>query len=114
LISKPCENCSILENKVKYLIKICTRFTREKTNLEVVINSQNCHFGKSIIGYNSFKEKKFKKFANLFSTSKSSDISLIAYNYCMRKGHVSKNFKEGKYDVPKEYLKWIPKGPRKD
>jgi len=29
---KPCENCTVLKNQVKYLIKTCARFTRgEKT-----------------------------------------------------------------------------------
>jgi len=27
---KPCENCTFLRNQVKYLIKICARFTRGK------------------------------------------------------------------------------------
>jgi len=27
---KPCENCTILKNQVKYLIKTCARFTRGK------------------------------------------------------------------------------------
>jgi len=66
LIAKPCENCTLLENKVKYLIKTCARFTRGKTNLEVVLGSQNCVFGRAGIGYNSFNEKKVKKFANFF------------------------------------------------
>jgi len=31
----------------------------------------------------------------------------------MRKCKVFKNCKARKYDVPKRYLKWIPKGPRR-
>jgi len=31
----------------------------------------------------------------------------------MRKGHVSKSCKARKYDVPKGFMKWIPKGSRK-
>jgi len=58
LIAKPCENCTLLENKVKYLIKTCARFTRGKANLEAVLGSQNCVFGRAGIGYNSFNEKK--------------------------------------------------------
>ena len=49
---KPCENCTILKNQVKYLIKTCARFTRGEANLEVVLGSQNCVFGKVGIGYN--------------------------------------------------------------
>jgi len=33
LIAKPCENCTLLDNKVKYLIKTCARFTRGKNKL---------------------------------------------------------------------------------
>jgi len=36
-IAKPCENCTLLENKVKYLIKTCARFTRGKTNLGAIL-----------------------------------------------------------------------------
>jgi len=60
LVAKPWENCTLLENKVKYLIKTCARFTRGKVNLEVVLCSQNCVFGRGRIGYNSFNEKKVK------------------------------------------------------
>jgi len=40
-----------IENKVKYLIKSCARFARGKANLEFVLGSQNCVFGKAAIGY---------------------------------------------------------------
>jgi len=101
LIAKPCENCTLLENKVKYLVKTCARFTKGKSNLEVVLGSQNCVFGRAEIGFNSFNENKVKKFANFFSKNASSDISLTTCNYCMRKGHISKSCKARKYDVPK-------------
>ena len=39
---KPCENCTVLKNQVKYLIKTCARFTRGKANLEVLLGSQLC------------------------------------------------------------------------
>jgi len=113
LIEKPCENCTLLENKVKYLIKTYVRSTIDKANLKVVLGSQNCVFGRSGIGYNSFNEKKVKKFANFFSKNASSDISLRTCNYCMRKGHISKSCKARKYDLPKGIMKWIPKGSRK-
>jgi len=85
LIAKPYENCTLLENKIKYLIKTCARFTRGKANLDVVLGFQNCVFGRVGIGYNSFNEKKVKEFGNFFSKNVSSDISLTTYNYCMRK-----------------------------
>jgi len=36
---KSCENCIVLKNQVKYLIKTCARFTRGEENLEVVLGS---------------------------------------------------------------------------
>ena len=105
LIVKPCENCTLLET--------CARFTRRKANLEVILGSQNCVFGRSGTGYNSFNKKKVKKFAHFFSNNASSDISLTTWNYCLRKGHISKICKARKYDVPKGFMKWILKGLRK-
>jgi len=32
LVAKPCENCTILKNQVKYLLKTYTNFTRGKAN----------------------------------------------------------------------------------
>jgi len=52
-----------------------------KKNLEVVLSSQNCVFETVGIGYNSFSEKKVKKFDNFFSKNASSDISLTTCNY---------------------------------
>jgi len=49
LVAKCCENCTLLENKVKYLMKTCAR---------VVLDCQNCVFGRAEICYNSFSEKK--------------------------------------------------------
>ena len=60
LATKPCENCTTLKNQVKYLLKTCAKFTREKANLEAVIGSQNCVFGKVGLGYNPILEKKAK------------------------------------------------------
>ena len=36
---KSCENCTVLKNQVKYLIKTYARFTRGEENLEVVLGS---------------------------------------------------------------------------
>ena len=51
---------------MKYLIKTCARFTRGEANLEVVLGSQNCLFGKVGLGYNPSFQKKTKKFSNFF------------------------------------------------
>jgi len=40
LAEKPCENCTVLKNQVKYLLKTCAKFIRRKENLKVVVGSQ--------------------------------------------------------------------------
>ena len=57
--------------------------------------------------------KKAKKFSSFFSKSEPNFMPFISCNYCMKKGHVLKNFYARKYDVPKGFMKWIPKGSRK-
>ena len=58
---RSCENCTVLKNQVKYLIKTCARFTRGEANLEAVLGSQNCVFGKAGLGFNPSFQKKTKK-----------------------------------------------------
>jgi len=113
LVIKPCENCTTLKNQVKYLLKTCAKFTRGKGNLEVVLGSQNCVFGKAGLGYTPIHEKKAKKFFSFFSKSEPNAMPFISCNYCMKKGHILKNCHVRKYDVPKGIMKWIPKGSRK-
>jgi len=43
---------------VKYLLKTCAKFTRGKTNVEVVLGSQNCVFGKVGLGFTPIFEKE--------------------------------------------------------
>jgi len=94
-------------------LKICAKFTRGKANLEVVLDSQNCVFGKVGLGYIPTFEKKVKNFSSFFYKSEPNDMSFISCNYCMKKGHVYKNYYARKYDVLKGLMKWIPKGSRK-
>jgi len=75
--------------------------TKGKANLEVVLDSQNCVFGKTGLGYNPIFEKKAKKFSSFFSKSKPDDMLFFSCNYCMKKGHVYKNCYARKHDVPK-------------
>jgi len=98
---------------VKYLLKTCAKFTRGKENLEAVIGSQNCVFGKAELGYNSILEKKAEKFSSFFSKNELNAMSFISRNYCMKKGHVLKNCYAKKYNIPRGFMKWIPKGSRK-
>jgi len=58
LIAKPCETCTLLENKVKYLIKTCARFSKGKANLEAILGSQNCVFGRAGMGSSPLMKRK--------------------------------------------------------
>jgi len=51
--SKPamCENCEVLQAKVKYLMKTSLKLASGTTNLNVILVSQNCVFDKAGIGY---------------------------------------------------------------
>jgi len=98
---------------VKYLLKTCAEFTRGKANLEVVLGSQNCVFGKAGLGYTPIHEKKAKKFSGLFSKSEPNAMPFFSCKYYMKKSHVLKNFHVRKYVVRKEFMNWIPKGSRK-
>jgi len=113
LAIKPCENCTTLKNQVKYLLKACAKFTRGKENLEAVLGSQNCVFGKAGLGYTPIHEKKAKTFSSFFSKSEPNTMPFISCNYCMKKGYVLKNCYARKYNVPKGFMKWIPLGSRK-
>ena len=98
---------------MKYLLKTCAKFTRGKANLEAVLGSQNCAFRKVRLGYTPIHEKKTKKCSSFFSKSEPNAMPFISCNYCMKNGHVLKNCHVRKYDVPKGFMKWIPKGSRK-
>ena len=77
---------------------------------------KNCDFGKAGLGYTPIHEKKAKKFSSFFSKSEPNVMPFIScnyYNYYMNKGHVLKNCCVRKYDVPKGFMKWIPKGSKK-
>ena len=98
---------------MKHLLKTCAKFTRGKTNLEAVIGSQNCVLGKAGLGYTPIHEKKAKKFSSFFSKSEPNVMPFISCNYYMKKHYVLKNCYARKYEVPKGFMKWIPKGTRK-
>jgi len=51
---------------VKYLLKTYDKFTRGEANLEVVLGSQNCVFGKAGLGYNPTFQKKPRSFVVSF------------------------------------------------
>jgi len=94
-------------------VTTCAEFTRGKENLEAVLGSQNCVFGKVGLGYTPIHEKKEEKFSSFFSKSKTNVMPFISCNYCMKKGHILKNCHVRKYDVPKGFMEWIPIRSRK-
>jgi len=70
-----------LKNQGKYLLKTCAKFTRGKTNLEDVLGSKNCVFGKGGLGYNPILEKKVKKFSSVYSKSEPNVMPFISCNH---------------------------------
>jgi len=67
----------------------------------------------NFLGLTLIFEKKAKKFFSFFSKSEPNAMPFISYNYCMKKDNVLKNYYAKKYDVPKRFMKWIPKGSKK-
>jgi len=85
----------------------------EKQTWKLFLALKNCVFGKVELGYTPIHEKKGKKFYSFFSKSDPNVMPFTSCNYCMKKGHVVKNCYARKYDVPKGFMKWSPKGSRK-
>jgi len=63
-----CENCESLEKKVHYLLKTLNKFSKGQSNLETVLASQKCVFGKIGLGFNPNSKKKSvsKPFSSFF------------------------------------------------
>jgi len=65
--SKVCENCENLERKIHYLLKILDKLTTGKSNIEDVLASQNCVFGKAGLDFIlKAKEMGFQNFFQLY------------------------------------------------
>jgi len=109
-----CQNCKYLQHKIYYLIESLAKFTLWRTNLEVVLGSQNCAFYKVGIGYKPFLRNKVKQFKSLFSYREPNVSPFLNCFYCTRKGHSIKKCKIRKYNVPYEKLKWMPKCAKKE
>jgi len=56
--SSSCENCESLQKKVHYLLKIMEKFSKGQSNLETVIASKKCVFGKAGLGFNPNRKNK--------------------------------------------------------
>jgi len=60
--------CESLQKKVHYLLKNVDKFSKGQSNLETVLASQNCVFGKAGLRFNpNSKNKPFSKpFSSFF------------------------------------------------
>jgi len=61
-----CKNCKPLQEKVLYPVKTIDIISKGKSNFENVLDSQQCVFGKSGLGFNP--QRKTLAFQNLFQT----------------------------------------------
>jgi len=64
--SSICKNCESLQKKVLYLVKTFDTISKGKSNLENVLASQKCVFGKSGLDFNP--QSKNSGCSNPFST----------------------------------------------
>jgi len=110
--SKPakCENCEVLEAKVKYLVKTSSKLAMGTTNLNVVLGSQNCVFDKVRIGFKPMFKTKTRKFSSFFKTSSQHTSHFQTCFYCLHIGHTIRNCRARLYDVPNGRMRWIHKG----
>jgi len=66
-----CENCESLQKKVHYLLKTMDKFSKGQSNLEKVLASQKCVFGKAGLGFNPNSKNKSvsKPFSSFFENN---------------------------------------------
>jgi len=108
-----CENCDSLQKKVHYRLKTVDKFSKGQSNLETVLVSQKCVFGKAGLGFNpNSKNKPFSKpFSSFFEKQpivlSQQLVKMCFYN--MKKGHTVKSCRVRRFFVPKGLLKWVPK-----
>jgi len=85
--SAKCENCEVLEAKVKYLVKSSSKLAKGMANLNVVLGSQNYVFDKAGIGFKPMFKKKTRKFSSFFKTSSQHTSHFQTCFYCLQIGH---------------------------
>jgi len=65
------KNCEVLQDKVKYFLKVASKLSLRTANLNVSLGSQNCVFKKVGKEYQfGSKKKKQKKLNNFFKYRK--------------------------------------------
>ena len=87
-----CENCESLEKKVHYLLKTVGKFSKGQSNLESVLASQKCVFGKAGLGFrpnnkNRYVSKPFSSFFEKQHVALSKQPVKICFYY-MKNGHI--------------------------
>ena len=94
-------------------MKTVNIISKEKSNFENVLASQQCVFGKSGLGFNpQSKNYSFSKsFSNLTKNQsvQNSKQPVVCCFYCMKKCHTVRFCKIRKVYVPKGILKWVSK-----
>jgi len=111
--SSSCENCESLQKKVHYLLKTMDKFSKGQSNLETVLASQKCVFGKAGLGFNPNIKNKYvsKPFSSFFEKQL---VVLLKQpvefcHYCMKRGHTIRFCRVRRFSIPKGIWKWVPK-----
>jgi len=103
--SSSCKNYESLRKKFLYLVKIVDTISKGKSNLENVLASQRCVFGKSGLGFNPQSKNSgcLKPFSTITKNEsiKRSKQPVVCCFYCMRKGHSVRFCKIQNFSVPK-------------
>ena len=107
--SQNCENCEVLQKKVKYLITTASKLTMGTANLNAILGTQNCVFEKAGIGHQPNFPRKQKKYSSFFETNTKQLSQPITCFYCMKRGHSVKDYKFRIFLVPKGLVRWMPK-----
>ena len=90
------------------------KLLKGKSNFESVLASQNCVFGKVVLGFNpqnkqdKFSKKKLRK--PVKQPIVKSKQPVVTCFYCMKKDHSVRFCKIRKFSVPRGFMKRIPKG----
>jgi len=95
-----------LQEKVKYVIEIVAKFSKETTNLNALLVSKNCSFNKTGLGYKPIFQRKVKKYNNFFSYNEIKTSPFESYFYCLRKGNTIRNCRVKKYELANGLVRW--------
>ena len=99
--------------KVHYLLKTMDKFSKGQSNLETVLTSQKCVFGKVGLGFNPNSKNKSvsKPFSSFFEKQPVVFLKQpvkICF-YFIKKGHTIRLCRVRRVFVPNGILKWVPK-----